>query len=75
VGRSELDTCDELFFTGTAVEIAPVVKVDHRAVGTGAIGRITAALRGLYINATRGRMAAYRDWVAPVYRPAGIKAA
>lgn len=75
VGRSELYTCDELFFTGTAVEIAPVVNVDHRPVGTGAIGRITAALRGLYFEAAHGRLAPYRDWLLPVYRPAGMKAA
>lgn len=66
---------DELFFTGTAVEIAPEVKVDYRPVGTGAIRWIAAALRGLYTEATCVRMAGYRDWVVPVYRPAGIKAA
>ena len=38
VDRSELYVCDEVFFTGTAVEVAPVVRVDHRPVGTGAPG-------------------------------------
>ena len=33
IDRSELYVCDELFLTGTAVGIAPVVRVDHRAGG------------------------------------------
>ena len=37
-------SADEAFITGTAAEIAPVVKVDGRAVGTGKPGRVTIAL-------------------------------
>ena len=33
IDRSELYICDELFFTGTAVGLAPIVRVDHRPVG------------------------------------------
>jgi len=68
IGRSELYVCDEVFFTGTAVEIAPIVQVDHRPVGKGEVGGITARLRSLYIDATRNRLAAYRHWLYPVYR-------
>ncbi len=67
IGRSELYICDELFFTGTAVEVGPIVSVDNRPVGAGAIGPITDRLRGLYYEATRGRIPAYRSWLAPVY--------
>ncbi len=70
VDRSELYICEEMFFTGTAVEVAPIVRVDHRPVGTGEIGRVSSLLRRLYEEATRGRMPAYRKWVSPVYRPA-----
>ncbi len=70
IGRSELYVSDEVFFTGTAVEIAPVVQVDHRPVGRGEVGPVATKLRSLYIEATRGRMAAYRNWLWPVYRPA-----
>ena len=35
IDRSELYVCDELFFTGTAVGVAPVVRVDHRPVKDG----------------------------------------
>jgi branched-chain amino acid aminotransferase len=68
ISRSELYVSDELFFTGTAVEIAPIVAVDHRPVGKGEVGPVAAKLRSLYIEATRGRMPAYRHWLWPVYR-------
>lgn len=75
IGRSELYVCDELFFTGTAVEVAPITSVDNRPVGTGQIGRITESLRSLYYNATRGRMPAYQSWLSPVYKKvAGLAA-
>ena len=67
IDRSELYTCDEVFFAGTAVEVIPVTQVDHRAVGNGEIGSVTDGLRTLYTEATRGRLAAYRNWLRPVY--------
>ena len=45
IDRSELYICDELFFTGTAVGIAPIVRVDHRPVKDGAIGAVTHAIQ------------------------------
>ncbi|HUJ21339.1 MAG TPA: branched-chain amino acid transaminase [Bryobacteraceae bacterium] len=70
ISRSELYVCDEVFFTGTAVEVAPIVQIDHRPVGNGEVGPITQKLRTLYFEATRGRMRAYRRWLWPVYRAA-----
>jgi branched-chain amino acid aminotransferase len=68
IDRSELYVCDELFFTGTAAEIGPITKVDHRTVGTGAIGEVSSKLRRLYAEATRGRLPQYRKWLVPAYR-------
>jgi branched-chain amino acid aminotransferase len=39
---------DEAFLTGTAAEVVPVVKVDGRAIGTGAPGEVTERLRARY---------------------------
>jgi branched-chain amino acid aminotransferase len=69
IDRSELYICDEVFLTGTAVEVTPIVEVDHRAVGTGEVGVITQKLKTLYAEATRGRMPGYSHWVWPVYSP------
>ena len=70
IDRTELYMCDEIFFTGTAVEVAPIVQVDHRPVGTGEIGPITERIRGLYADAVRGRMPAYMQWLWPAYKDA-----
>jgi len=67
IDRSELYICDELFLTGTAVGVAPVVRVDHRAVAGGVVGPLTHSLRQLYFMATHGRLPAYRKWLVPAY--------
>ncbi|MCS6937256.1 MAG: branched-chain-amino-acid transaminase [Candidatus Bipolaricaulota bacterium] len=41
---SALYSADECFVTGTAAEIAPIIEIDHRPVGTGAPGPITQKL-------------------------------
>lgn len=69
IDRSELYICDELFFTGTAVELAPITRVDHRPVGDGKVGPIAERLRTLYNDAVRGELPAYTHWVDPVFHP------
>lgn len=70
IDRSELYTCDEVFLTGTAVEIGPVVEIDHHRVKAGAIGPVTRQLRRLYFEATRGYLSRYNKWLSRVYHPA-----
>ena len=48
----------EVFFTGTAVQVAPIVQVDNSPVGTAKIGTVTVKLRSLYEDATHGCMPA-----------------
>ncbi len=68
IDRSELYLCDELFFTGTAVGIAPITRVDHRPVRDGEPGAFTRQLRQLYSDATHGRLSNYWNWLTPVYQ-------
>ena len=68
IDRSELYICDELFFTGTAVGVAPVTQVDHHPVKDGNIGTISLELQRVYFEATRGHLRAYWNWLAPVYK-------
>jgi branched-chain amino acid aminotransferase len=42
--RYDIYNADECFLTGTAAEIAPVIKVDSRKIGTGKPGQITLSL-------------------------------
>jgi branched-chain amino acid aminotransferase len=67
VDRTEVFLAEEAFFCGTGVQIAAITKVDHRAIGTGRIGRITAELRKLYFSVVQGRVPKYIEWCAPVY--------
>lgn len=69
IDRTEVYLCEEFFFTGTAAQITAVTKVDHRPIGSGAMGPITARLRGLFNDIVRGRMEKYRHWLTPVYPP------
>jgi branched-chain amino acid aminotransferase len=42
--RHDLYTADEVFITGTAAEVVPVVEIDGRKIGTGVPGPITTRL-------------------------------
>ena len=78
IERSEVYLADELFLTGTAAQITPATRVDHRPVSGGAIGPITAALVSLFSDTVRGRLLRYREWCHAVYeaeRRAGQEAA
>jgi branched-chain amino acid aminotransferase len=44
IGLYDLYTADEVFVTGTAAEIAPIVVIDGRKIGNGKPGRITKKL-------------------------------
>ena len=67
VSRTELYVCDELFFTGTGAQVAPVRSVDRRTIGEGRPGPITKKLQDLYFQVVQGRVAKYRHWCTPVY--------
>lgn len=67
IDRTEIYLCEELFMTGTAAEITAVTRVDHRPVGNGVMGPITAQLRESFEEVVRGRFRKYAHWVEPVY--------
>jgi branched-chain amino acid aminotransferase len=66
IDRSELYVADEVFECGTGVQVSPVIEVDHRAVGSGRIGPISALVRDRYFDAVRGRLPAYEHWLTPI---------
>jgi branched-chain amino acid aminotransferase len=43
--RHDLFNADEIFLTGTAAEVIPVVKIDGRTIGAGKPGEVTRVLR------------------------------
>jgi branched-chain amino acid aminotransferase len=66
IDRTELYIADELFLCGTATEIAPVTKVDHRIIGSGKMGVLTQKLQGLYQQVVRGKLPQYQHWLMPI---------
>lgn len=63
ITRDELYCADEVFLTGTAAEVTPVIEVDGRRVGSGQPGDICRRLQAAYFAAVRGETAAHRHWL------------
>ncbi len=66
VTRDELYIADEVFLTGTAAEITPVIEVDRRAIGAGAPGPLTRALQKQFFACTSGADTAHPDWLTAI---------
>ncbi|MBI2658556.1 branched-chain amino acid transaminase [Candidatus Woesearchaeota archaeon] len=64
VRAKELKNADELFFCGTATEIAPVIAIDGKRVGNGKAGEITLKIRQKYRDVVRGKDKKYMKWLA-----------
>jgi branched-chain amino acid aminotransferase len=67
IDRTELYVCDEVLLCGTAAQVTPVVEIDRRAVGDGAIGPITKRVQEAYFAAVKGDNPRYSHWLIPVY--------
>jgi branched-chain amino acid aminotransferase len=62
----DVESADEIFFSGTAVEVMPIKEVDGRTIGDGAPGPITKQLQKTFFDAVHGRVPQYRSWVSPI---------
>ncbi len=66
ITRDELYCADEIFLTGTAAEITPVIAVDARPVGQGRPGEVTRLLQAAYFACVHGESADHGDWLTRV---------
>ncbi len=66
VHREEMDSADEVFFTGTAAEITPIVNIDGIKVGNGKPGAITKMLAQKYEEVVAGGNPEFESWLAYV---------
>ncbi|MFL2636400.1 MAG: branched-chain amino acid transaminase, partial [Tepidiformaceae bacterium] len=66
IDRTELYIADEVFMTGTAAHVTPVVEVDRRSISGGVPGPITKQLVESYSNVICGKNKKYEDWCLPV---------
>jgi branched-chain amino acid aminotransferase len=76
ITKEELFQADEAFFSGTAVEIAPIVKVTDGSngtalekeytIGSGENGEVTHKIQEIFSRIVRGKVDDYRDWLTHV---------
>jgi branched-chain amino acid aminotransferase len=76
MAKEDFLQADEIFFTGTAVEIAPVIHVadgsnpqvekKEYTIGSGNTGDITQKLAKAYKDAVRGNIKEYEKWLSYV---------
>ena len=62
----EACSADETFFTGTAVEITPITKIDSYKIGDGLRGPITRKLQETYGLIVSGQNNQYNNWLSYV---------
>ncbi|NOT32592.1 MAG: branched-chain amino acid transaminase [Candidatus Eisenbacteria bacterium] len=74
IPREMLYLADELFFSGTAVEISPITSVDRITVGSGARGPVTKRLQEAYFGILRGELPDRHGWLTAVPAAAAARA-
>lgn len=64
--RDQLYIADELFICGTAAEITPVSRYDHRMIGNGQVGPITQRVQQAFSEVVAGRSRFSEGWLTRV---------
>ncbi len=67
VSRSELYIADEIFLSGTAAEITPIIRIDQNIIGKGKVGSITSRLMSDYTDMVMNKNEKYSEWLTSVY--------
>ena len=67
ITRSELYIADEVFLSGTAAEITPIIRIDQNIIGNGNVGIITSELISDYTDVVMNRNEKYSEWLTAVY--------
>ena len=62
----EVMNADEMFLTGTAIEITPVREIDGELIGNGKRGPLTEKIQQAYFDIVRGKYPQFMHWLTPV---------
>jgi branched-chain amino acid aminotransferase len=62
--KNDILTADEVFFTGTAVEVTPIREVDTTVIGSGKRGPVTEKIQTTFFDTVHGRVDKYKGWLA-----------
>jgi branched-chain amino acid aminotransferase len=65
---------DEAFFTGSAVEVTPIARIDNIEIGTGYAGDVTKQLQKAFFDIVEGRTEDKHGWLTlvPEYQKAVV---
>ncbi|HTR96407.1 MAG TPA: branched-chain amino acid transaminase [Candidatus Acidoferrales bacterium] len=66
IPRELLYIADELFFSGTAVEVTPITSVDRVVVASGERGPVTKAIQDAFFGIVTGDLPDRYGWLTPV---------
>src|SRR5262249_36806706 len=58
---------DEILLTGTGAQLAPVIEIDHRQIGTGTLGPIATEIQQLYLKVVRAEEPDFEHWCTPCF--------
>ena len=67
IARRELVISDEIFLTGTAAEITPIISMDSEKIGNGKPGIITKKMMQKYTDIVMNKNNNYSHWLTSVY--------
>ncbi len=67
ITKDELKKADEVFLTGTAAEITPVIKIESKIIGNGKVGQITKQVMSTYSEIVMNNNKKFSKWLTNVY--------
>ena len=67
VSKKELRLADEIFLSGTAAEITPIIRIDKKKIGSGKVGNMTKLFMYTYSNIVMNKNENYSNWLTAVY--------
>ena len=65
--KEELLDADEVFFTGTASEVTPVISIDKIHINNSKVGDITTLLKSMYMNVVLGKSDSHQNLLTYIY--------
>ena len=68
----DLREADEVFYSGTAVEVTPITQLDDHTYGDGKPGAITRRIQQTYFDTVHGKVARYESWLTVVKAAVGV---
>ena len=67
IPKNKLYQADEVFLSGTAAEITPILQIDHKKIGAGRLGKVTKEIMLAYSEVVMNKNKKYSHWLTTVY--------